>query len=177
MISSRTNRSNTWRKQMQIIFQDPYSSLNPHLSIGEAIAEPMRIHRIRPKSKERKERVYFLLEKVGLESSDYDRYPHGFSGGQRQRIGIARALALEPEFIVCDECVSALDVSVQALILNLLNDLKTEFGLTYLFISHDWTVVKHMSHRLMVMNKGCIEEIGEADQVYRSRPVKLTQRR
>lgn len=154
------------RKKMQIIFQDPYSSLNPRITIGEAIIEPMRIHSLHGNDKARKEKVGELLGKVGLESLHYDRYPHEFSGGQRQRICIARALAVEPEFLICDESVSALDVSVQAQVLNLLNDLKKEFGLTYLFISHDLSVVRYMSDRLMVMRNGEILEEGDADQVF-----------
>ena len=154
------------RKKLQIIFQDPYSSLNPRITIGEAIIEPMRIHKLHGDDVARKAKVSELLLKVGLEASHYGRYPHEFSGGQRQRICIARALAVEPEFIICDESVSALDVSVQAQVLNLLNDLKKEFGLTYLFISHDLSVVRYMSDRLMVMRNGEIQEMGEADQVY-----------
>ena len=156
----------TLRKKLQIIFQDPYSSLNPRITIGEAIIEPMRIHQLHGSENSRKAKVAELLEKVGLEVSHIGRYPHEFSGGQRQRICIARALAVEPEFIICDESVSALDVSVQAQVLNLLNDLKKEFGLTYLFISHDLSVVRYMSDRLMVMKNGEIQEIGEADEVY-----------
>jgi peptide/nickel transport system ATP-binding protein len=154
------------RKKMQIIFQDPYSSLNPRITIGEAIIEPMRIHNLHGNDDLRRAKVTELLQKVGLEASHYGRYPHEFSGGQRQRICIARALAVEPEFIICDESVSALDVSVQAQVLNLLNDLKKEFGLTYLFISHDLSVVRYMSDRLMVMKSGEIQEMGEADEVY-----------
>ena len=156
----------TLRKKLQIIFQDPYSSLNPRITIGEAILEPMRIHHLHGSENSRKAKVAELLQKVGLEASHYGRYPHEFSGGQRQRICIARALAVEPEFIICDESVSALDVSVQAQVLNLLNDLKKEFGLTYLFISHDLSVVRYMSDRLMVMKNGEIQEIGDADEVY-----------
>jgi peptide/nickel transport system ATP-binding protein len=154
------------RKKMQIIFQDPYSSLNPRFTIGEAIIEPMRVHNLHGSENARKAKVSELLRKVGLEASHYGRYPHEFSGGQRQRICIARALAVEPEFVICDESVSALDVSVQAQVLNLLNDLKKEFGLTYLFISHDLSVVRYMSDRMMVMQNGEIQEIGDADQVY-----------
>jgi peptide/nickel transport system ATP-binding protein len=154
------------RKKMQIIFQDPYSSLNPRITIGESIIEPMRVHMLHGNENSRKAKVSDLLQKVGLEASHYGRYPHEFSGGQRQRICIARALAVEPEFIICDESVSALDVSVQAQVLNLLNDLKKEFGLTYLFISHDLSVVRYMSDRLMVMKNGEIQEMGEADEVY-----------
>jgi len=162
----KTDDLRNLRKKLQIIFQDPYSSLNPRFTIGEAIIEPMRVHNLHGSEKARKDRVAGLLQKVGLEASHYARYPHEFSGGQRQRICIARALAVEPEFIICDESVSALDVSVQAQVLNLLNDLKDEFGLTYLFISHDLSVVRYMSDRLMVMRNGEIKEIGEADLVY-----------
>jgi len=154
------------RSKMQIIFQDPYSSLNPRIPIGEAIAEPMRVHGLYRNESQRRENVMGLLKKVGLNESQYKRYPHEFSGGQRQRICIARALGLEPEFIICDESVSALDVSVQAQVLNLLNDLKQEFGFTSIFISHDLSVVKYMSDRMMVMRKGKIEELGEAQEIY-----------
>jgi peptide/nickel transport system ATP-binding protein len=151
---------------MQIIFQDPYSSLNPRKTIGDAIAEPLKVHGLYTSKTKRKGRVLELLEKVGLPPEYYDRYPHEFSGGQRQRIVIARALALQPSFIVCDESVSALDVSVQAQVLNLLNDLKKEFDLTLIFISHDLSVVQYISDRIAVMNKGKIEEIGSAEAVY-----------
>jgi peptide/nickel transport system ATP-binding protein len=154
------------RPKIQIIFQDPYASLTPGLSVGSAIMEPMLVHRVLKSNKARKRKIIDLLERVGLEEKHYNRYPHEFSGGQRQRISIARALALEPEFIVCDESVSALDVSVQAQVLNLLNDLKREFGLTYIFISHDLSVVKYMSDRIIVMKNGRIEEIDEADALY-----------
>ena len=153
-------------KDVQIVFQDPYSSLNPRLTIGEAIAEPLKVHGLEPSSTNRKEKVVALLEKVGLSSSHFQRYPHEFSGGQRQRIVIARALALEPSFVVCDESVSALDVSVQAQVLNLLNDLKKEFGFTIVFISHDLSVVKYVSDRILVMSKGQLEEIGDASSIY-----------
>ena len=156
------------RQEIQIIFQDPYSALNPRLSIGEAILEPMMVHGILNSKKERKAKVIELLERVNLSESQYNRYPHEFSGGQRQRIVIARSLALNPEFIVCDESVSALDVSVQAQVLNLLNELKDEFGFTYLFISHDLSVVKYMSDRIIVMRNGEIVELGEADNLYNS---------
>lgn len=154
------------RKDMQLIFQDPYASLNPRMMIGEAIMEPLRVHGIGRNNQERKDRVMQLLEKVSLLPEHFYRYPHEFSGGQRQRVCIARALALNPRFIICDESVSALDVSVQAQVLNLLNDLKREFGFTYIFISHDLSVVKFMADRMMVMNKGKIEEIGDADAIY-----------
>ena len=155
-----------FRKNLQIIFQDPYSSLNPTLTIGAAIEEPLKVHGLQPQAKRRKEKVIELLEKVNLSADHYHRYPHEFSGGQRQRIVIARALALEPSFIVCDESVSALDVSIQAQTLNLLNDLKKEFGFTSIFISHDLSVVKYISDRIMVMNQGKIEETGPAEQIY-----------
>ncbi len=154
------------RSKMQIIFQDPYSSLNPRIQIGEAIAEPMRVHGLHKNEAGRRKKVSELLKKVGLSEEHYNRYPHEFSGGQRQRICIARALGLEPEFIICDESVSALDVSVQAQVLNLLNDLKKEFGFTSIFISHDLGVVKYMSDRMMVMRKGRIEELGDAQEIY-----------
>jgi peptide/nickel transport system ATP-binding protein len=154
------------RKDIQIIFQDPYSSLNPRLTIGSAIAEPLKVHHILATDKARKDKVVELLEKVNLKAEHFNRYPHEFSGGQRQRIVIARALALNPSFIICDESVSALDVSVQAQVLNLLNDLKREFGFTVIFISHDLSVVRYISDRIMVMNKGRIEESGLSDQVY-----------
>lgn len=154
------------RKDIQIIFQDPYSSLNPRLTIGAAIAEPLKVHNIVSGSMQRKDRVIELLEKVNLKAEHFHRYPHEFSGGQRQRIVIARALALNPSFIVCDESVSALDVSVQAQVLNLLNDLKAEMGFTIVFISHDLSVVRYISDRIMVMNKGKIEEIGDAEAIY-----------
>jgi peptide/nickel transport system ATP-binding protein len=154
------------RKDIQIIFQDPYSSLNPKQTIGKAIEEPMEVYGLHCSSSGRRAKVISLLEKVGLGEEHYNRYPHEFSGGQRQRIVISRALAVEPKFIICDESVSALDVSVQAQVLNLLNELKRDFGLTYLFISHDLGVVYHMSDRIMVMQKGNIEEMGAAHDVY-----------
>ena len=154
------------RKDIQIIFQDPYSSLNPRLTIGSAIAEPLKVHNIITTKQQRNDKVVELLEKVNLKAEHFHRYPHEFSGGQRQRIVIARALALNPSFVVCDESVSALDVSVQAQVLNLLNDLKKEMGFTIVFISHDLSVVRYISDRIMVMNKGKIEEIGDAEQVY-----------
>jgi peptide/nickel transport system ATP-binding protein len=166
LVQAHTSRLKTLRKEMQIIFQDPYSSLNPRKTIGDAIAEPLKVHGLYTSKAKRKGRVLELLEKVGLPPQYYDRYPHEFSGGQRQRIVIARALALQPSFIVCDESVSALDVSVQAQVLNLLNDLKKEFDLTLIFISHDLSVVQYVSDRIAVMNMGKIEEIGPAEEVY-----------
>ena len=156
------------RREMQVVFQNPYNSLNPRIAIGKAILEPMEIHNTGGNNKKRKERVAYLLERVGLNANWMNRYPHEFSGGQRQRVCIARALALNPQFIICDESVSALDVSVQAQVLNLLKELQGEFGLTYIFISHDLSVVKFMSDRLMVMNKGKIEEMGNAEEIYRN---------
>jgi len=156
------------RKDIQIIFQDPYASLNPRIPVGRAIMEPMKVHGIGASDKERKELVLDLLEKVGLDNSFFNRYPHEFSGGQRQRIGIARAISLQPKLIICDESVSALDISVQAQVLNLLNDLKENFEFTYIFISHDLAVVKYMSDQLIVMNQGQIEEMDDADIIYNS---------
>ena len=158
----------TLRKEIQIIFQDPYASLNPRLTVGMAIMEPMKVHGLFSSDNERKARTIEILEKVGLEAAHFDRYPHEFSGGQRQRVGIARTIAVQPKLIICDESVSALDISVQAQVLNLLNTLKEDYGFTYIFISHDLSVVKFMSDQLMVMNKGKIEEIGEADSIYES---------
>jgi len=156
------------RKEIQIIFQDPFSSLNPRISIGNAILEPMTVHGILNNDRERKVYVIELLKKVGLEEAHFNKYPHEFSGGQRQRIGIARAIALKPKIIICDESVSALDVSVQAQVLNLLNELKSTFNFSYIFISHDLSVVKYMSDQLVVMNKGKIEEIDDADTIYKT---------
>lgn len=154
------------RKDIQVIFQDPFASLNPRLTVGQAILEPMKVHKLFKNDGERKEKVLDLLERVGLSKEHFDRYPHEFSGGQRQRIGIARTIALEPKLVICDESVSALDISVQAQVLNLLNELKEKFGFTYIFISHDLSVVKYMSDQLIVMNKGEIEEKGDADKIY-----------
>ena len=164
------------RKDIQIIFQDPYSSLNPRITIGNAIMEPMQVHKVLENNIERKKRVIGLLERVNMNESQFNRYPHEFSGGQRQRICIARALALRPKFIICDESVSALDVSVQAQVLNLLNELKREFNFTYIFISHDLSVVKFMSDRMVVMNKGKIEEMGDADSIYNNPRTEYTRK-
>jgi peptide/nickel transport system ATP-binding protein len=164
------------RKEIQIIFQDPFSSLNPRIPVGKAILEPMRVHKILNSDTERKEYVFNLLDKVGLEKEHFYRYPHEFSGGQRQRIGIARTIALKPKLIICDESVSALDVSVQAQVLNLLNELKSEFDFTYIFISHDLSVVKYMSDQLLVMNNGQIEEKGDADAIYKNPKTAYTQK-
>ncbi|MEM9009114.1 MAG: ABC transporter ATP-binding protein [Cyanobacteria bacterium P01_F01_bin.86] len=163
------------RRDMQIIFQDPFSSLDPRMSIGAAIAEPLKIHKVARSKQNQQERVAYLLERVGIDPGCVRRFPHEFSGGQRQRICIARALALNPQFIICDESVSALDVSVQAQVLNLLKELQAEFNLTYIFISHDLAVVKFMSDRIMVMNKGKVEEIGAADQIYYNPQQEYTQ--
>ncbi len=164
------------RKDIQIIFQDPYSSLNPRITVGSAITEPMRVHKLYSNEKERKYKATELLEKVNMDSSHFYRYPHEFSGGQRQRICIARALALNPKFIICDESVSALDVSIQAQVLNLLNKLKEDYHFTYIFISHDLSVVKFMSDRMIVMKDGKILEIGEADKIYASPETEYTRR-
>ena len=164
------------REDLQIIFQDPYSSLNPKMKIGKAILEPMKVHKIESTDSIRKEKVIDLMEVVGLDANLFDRYPHEFSGGQRQRVCIARALAMNPKFIICDESVSALDVSVQAQVLNLLNELKAKFSFTYIFISHDLSVVKYMSDRMIVMKEGQIEEMGIAEDIYRNPQSEYTQR-
>ena len=154
------------RRELQIIFQDPYSSLNPRMTVGKAIMEPMKVHQLYKNAAERKAKAIEILERVGLSEAHFNRYPHEFSGGQRQRIGIARTIAVQPKVIICDESVSALDISVQAQVLNLLNELKDNFGFSYIFISHDLAVVKYMSDQVMVMNKGEIEEMADADQIY-----------
>jgi peptide/nickel transport system ATP-binding protein len=154
------------RRDIQIVFQDPYASLNPRMTIGEAVIEPMQVHKIHANDATRREKTVELLETVGISADKMSRYPHEFSGGQRQRICIARALALEPKFLICDEIVSALDVSVQATVLNLLTELREKFGLTYLFISHDLSVVKQLCDRIMVMNQGKVEEIGFPEDIY-----------
>ncbi|WP_339660832.1 ABC transporter ATP-binding protein [Croceibacter atlanticus] len=164
------------RKDIQLIFQDPFSSLNPRITVGKAIEEPMKIHKLYKNDDERKEKVISILKRVGLDASHYYRYPHEFSGGQRQRIGIARTIALQPKLIVCDESVSALDISVQAQVLNLLNELKEDFGFTYIFISHDLSVVKYMADELIVMNKGQIEEQGDPDHIYENPKTHYTKR-
>lgn len=163
------------RKEIQLIFQDPFSSLNPRIPVGRAIMEPMQVHKLYKNDKERKVKTLELLERVGLEASFFDRYPHEFSGGQRQRVGIARTIAVQPKLIVCDESVSALDISVQAQVLNLLNELKEKFGFTYIFISHDLAVVKYMADNLLVMKDGKIVEQGDADKVYAAPEKEYTQ--
>jgi len=155
------------RREMQIIFQDPYASLNPRMTVGSIIGEPLEIHKI-AKGSEKEERVASLLQKVGLRAEDMRKYPHEFSGGQRQRIGIARALALNPKLIVCDEPVSALDVSIQAQVINLLEDLQAEFGLSYLFIAHNLNVVEHISNRVAVMYLGQIVELATDEELYKN---------
>jgi len=157
---------NKLRQRVQVIFQDPYSSLNPRMKIGQIISEPMRVHGIEPDPATRNKRVDELLSVCGLSPKMADRYPHEMSGGQRQRVGIARALSLNPEFIVCDEAVSALDVSIQAQVINLLEDLRDEFDLTYLFIAHDLSVVRHLCHRVAVMYLGKLVELAECDELF-----------
>jgi oligopeptide transport system ATP-binding protein len=154
------------RQRIQVIFQDPYSSLNPRMKIGEIISEPMKVHNTEPDEAARQKRVRYLLEVCGLNPAFADRYPHEMSGGQRQRVGIARALSVRPEFIICDEAVSALDVSIQAQVINLLEDLRDEFDLTYLFIAHDLSVVRHLCHRVAVMYLGNMVELAECDELY-----------
>jgi peptide/nickel transport system ATP-binding protein len=154
------------RRDIQIIFQDPYSALNPRLTVGDSLMEPLQVHQFYTNDSKRKKKVLELLERVNLLPEHFNRYPHEFSGGQRQRIVIARALALQPKFIICDESVSALDVSIQAQVLNLIRELQHEFNLTYIFISHDLAVIKHISDRMMVMNKGEIVEMGNPDEIY-----------
>lgn len=171
-----TQEERKLRKEIQIIFQDPFSSLNPRITVGKAIMEPMEVYNMYGGKKERYEKVIELLKRVGLTEEHFSRYPHEFSGGQRQRIGIARAIALMPKFIICDESVSALDISVQAQVLNLLNELKDQFGFTYLFISHDLAVVKYMADRIMVMQQGQNVELKEADTLYQQPSSAYTQK-
>lgn len=172
----KTSELRKFRKEIQLIFQDPYSSLNPRMLIGEAIMEPMKVYRIGKNDGERKSKVLRILNRVELDDSYFNRYPHELSGGQRQRIGIARTIAMEPKLVVCDESVSALDISVQAQVLNLLNELKDDFSFTYIFISHDLAVVKFMADQLLVMKDGKIEEIGDADEIYANPTKEYTQK-
>ncbi len=160
------NRLRELRREMQIIFQDPYASLNPRMTVGTIVAEPLQIHKLYPNKVERQEYVESLLERVGLNPYFINRYPHEFSGGQRQRIGIARALALNPSFIVADEPISALDVSIQAQVVNLMEELQDDLGLTYLFIAHDLSMVRHICDRVAVMYQGKIVELGNTDDIY-----------
>jgi len=166
LLALKKNDLRQIRRDIQIIFQDPYSSLNPRLTVGDSLMEPLQVHQFYANNTKRKRKVLELLERVNLLPEHFNRYPHEFSGGQRQRIVIARALALQPKFIICDESVSALDVSVQAQVLNLIRELQQEFNLTYIFISHDLAVIKHISDRMMVMNKGEIVEMGDPDEIY-----------
>ena len=155
-----------YRQKMQMVFQDPYASLDPRMTVGDIVGEAIDIHKLAANKKERHDRIISMLEKVGLNSEHANRYPHEFSGGQRQRVGIARALAVNPQFIVCDEPISALDVSIQAQVVNVLEDLQQELGLTYLFVAHDLSMVRHISDRIGVMYLGKIVESGESDEVY-----------
>jgi peptide/nickel transport system ATP-binding protein len=155
-----------FRREIQVVFQDPYSSLNPRMTIGNAIAEPMQVHRLHTDDRARREKAVELLETVGLQADHFHRYPHEFSGGQRQRVCLARALAVEPRLLICDEIVSSIDVSVQATVLNLLMDLQEKFGLTYLFISHDLSVIRQMCDRLLVMNQGKVEALGFPEEIF-----------
>lgn len=164
-----SNQMLDYRRKMQIIFQDPYASLDARMTVGDIVGESIDIHKLMGK-KERNERIQYLLERVGLNSEHANRYPHEFSGGQRQRIGIARALAVQPEFIVCDEPISALDVSIQAQVVNMLEDLQDDLGLTYLFIAHDLSMVKHISNRVGVMYLGKMVEMAESNELY-SKPM------
>ena len=156
-----------YRRKMQIVFQDPYASLNPRMTVGDIVGEPIDIHKLISNKKERREKIIYLLDRVGLNSEHATRFPHEFSGGQRQRIGIARALAVDPEFIVCDEPISALDVSIQAQIINMFEDLQNEMGLTYLFIAHDLSIVKHISNRVGVMYLGKLVELASSVELYK----------
>jgi oligopeptide transport system ATP-binding protein len=175
MVTARGDTLKRLRRDMQIIFQDPASSLNPRMRIGTILAEPLLVHNLVTDKSQLRERVETLLVRCGMPKAAADRYPHEFSGGQRQRIGIARALSLEPKFIVCDEPTSALDVSIQAQIINLLMDLQKEFGLSYLFISHDMSVIQHVCKRIAVMYKGKIVEMGTRDQILFEPQHKYTQ--
>jgi peptide/nickel transport system ATP-binding protein len=157
-----------YKRRIQIVFQNPYASLNPRFTVGQILMEPMRIHRIGADDRARAAQALALLDKVGLPAQAFDRYPHEFSGGQRQRIAIARCLTMKPEILVCDESVSALDVSVQAQVLNLLQDLQDEYGMSYIFISHDLSVVRYMADQVMVMRDGSVVELADSDTLYRA---------
>ena len=165
LVSLKGEELRSMRRKMQMIFQDPYASLNPRMSVGDIVGEPLMVHNV-ANAKEIRERVEHLLELVKMEPSFANRYPHEFSGGQRQRIGVARALALQPSFIICDEPISALDVSIQAQVVNLLEELQEQFNLTYLFIAHDLSMVRHISNRVAVMYLGIIAEIADRDELY-----------
>jgi len=165
-----------YRRRIQIIFQNPYASLNPRFTVGQILLEPMRIHAIGADDRERISMAYQLLRRVGLSEASFHKYPHEFSGGQRQRIAIARCLTMKPDVLICDESVSALDVSVQAQVLNLLQDLQDEYGLSYIFISHDLAVVKYISDRVMVMNEGELVEVADSDEIYRNPQQEYTRR-
>jgi peptide/nickel transport system ATP-binding protein len=168
LISMPDREYQAYKRRIQIIFQNPYASLNPRFTVGQILLEPMRIHRIGVNDAERTEMAHYLLKRVGLPEQAFNRYPHEFSGGQRQRIAIARCLTMKPEILVCDESVSALDVSVQAQVLNLLQDLQEEFGMSYIFISHDLSVVKYISDQVMVMHHGSVVEMANSDELYRN---------
>jgi peptide/nickel transport system ATP-binding protein len=168
LLSMTAREFQAYKRRIQIIFQNPYASLNPRFTVGQILLEPMRIHRIGADERARSAAAYALLDKVGLPAAAFQRYPHEFSGGQRQRIAIARCLTMKPEILVCDESVSALDVSVQAQVLNLLQDLQDEFRLSYIFISHDLSVVKYMADQVMVMRRGAVVELADSDELYRN---------
>ena len=168
LLSLSPSEMMAYKRRIQIIFQNPYASLNPRFTVGHIVTEPMEIHRIGANAQERTELAFELLGKVGLPEVSFYKYPHEFSGGQRQRIAIARCLTMKPDILICDESVSALDVSVQAQVLNLLQDLQDEYGLSYIFISHDLAVVKYISDRVMVMSDGAIVEMADSDDIYRN---------
>jgi len=168
LLSMPDREFQAWKRRIQIIFQNPYASLNPRFTVGQILLEPMRIHRIGANDAERVHMAQLLLKRVGLPEQAFHRYPHEFSGGQRQRIAIARCLTMKPEILVCDESVSALDVSVQAQVLNLLQDLQDEYGMSYIFISHDLSVVKYIADQVMVMHHGSVVEMADSDELYRN---------
>jgi peptide/nickel transport system ATP-binding protein len=176
LLSLTEKQMMAYRRRIQIIFQNPYASLNPRFTVGQILLEPMRIHAIGADDRERIEMAYQLLRRVGLSEASFHKYPHEFSGGQRQRIAIARCLTMKPDVLICDESVSALDVSVQAQVLNLLQDLQDEYHLSYIFISHDLAVVKYISDRVMVMNEGELVEVADSDEIYRNPQQEYTRR-